>query len=167
MQRRLARDRDTDERGLERERRERRDGQADPLAARVDADHRDAARMAAEDAAERVGVTTRGLYGGTSCGHGAGRLGGMCRNIKTLHNFDPPASEDEVRAAALQYVRKVSGSAKPSQANEAAFMRAVDEIAHITAHLLDDLVTSAVPARPRGRGCEGARPGGEAVRQAA
>ncbi len=69
----------------------------------------------------------------------------MCRNIKTLHNFDPPATEDEVHAAALQYVRKVSGSAKPSQANEAAFMRAVDEIAHITAHLLDDLVTNAVP----------------------
>ncbi len=69
----------------------------------------------------------------------------MCRNIKTLHNFDPPASEDEVRAAALQYVRKVSGSAKPSKANEAAFMRAVDEIAHITAHLLDDLVTSGAP----------------------
>ena len=69
----------------------------------------------------------------------------MCRNIKTLHNFEPPATEDEVRAAALQYVRKVSGSAKPSKANEAAFVRAVDEIAHITAHLLDDLVTSAVP----------------------
>ena len=69
----------------------------------------------------------------------------MCRNIKTLHNFEPPATEDEVRAAALQYVRKVSGSAKPSKANEAAFVRAVDEIAHITAHLLDDLVTSAAP----------------------
>jgi hypothetical protein len=69
----------------------------------------------------------------------------MCRNIKTLHNFEPPATEDEVRAAALQYVRKVSGSATPSKANEAAFMRAVDEIAHLTAHLLDDLVTSAVP----------------------
>ena len=69
----------------------------------------------------------------------------MCRNIKTLHNFDPPATDEEVRAAALQYVRKVSGSAKPSKANEAAFMRAVDEIAHITAHLLDDLVTNAAP----------------------
>ena len=72
----------------------------------------------------------------------------MCRNIKTLHNFEPPATEDEVRAAALQYVRKVSGSAKPSKANEDAFERAVDEIAHITMHLLDDLVTAA-PARDR------------------
>jgi hypothetical protein len=72
----------------------------------------------------------------------------MCRNIKTLHNFDPPATEDEVRAAALQYVRKISGSAKPSKANEAVFERAVDEIAHITAHLLEELVTAA-PARDR------------------
>ncbi len=69
----------------------------------------------------------------------------MCRNIKTLHNFDPPASEEEIQAAALQYVRKVSGSNKPSKANEAVFMRAVDEIAHITAHLLEDLVTAAPP----------------------
>ena len=69
----------------------------------------------------------------------------MCRNIKTLHNFDPPATEDEVHAAALQYVRKVSGSTKPSKANEEVFMRAVDEIAHITRHLLDDLVTGAPP----------------------
>ena len=69
----------------------------------------------------------------------------MCPNIKTLHNPEPPPNGDEVRAAALQYVRKVSGSATPSKANEAAFVRAVDEIAHITAHLLDDLVTSAVP----------------------
>ncbi len=72
----------------------------------------------------------------------------MCRNIKTLHNFDPPATSEEVRAAALQYVRKVSGSTKPSKANEAVFMRAVEDIAHITAHLLDDLVTAA-PARDR------------------
>jgi len=72
----------------------------------------------------------------------------MCRNIKTLHNFDPPATSDEVHAAALQYVRKVSGSTKPSKANEAVFARAVDEIAHITAHLLEDLVTAA-PARDR------------------
>ena len=70
----------------------------------------------------------------------------MCRNIKTLHNFEPPATEEEVRAAALQYVRKVSGSQKPSKANEAAFHRAVDEIAHVTQHLLADLVTHA-PAR--------------------
>jgi len=69
----------------------------------------------------------------------------MCRNIKTLHNFDPPATSEEVRAAALQYVRKVSGSTKPSKANEAVFMRAVDDIAHLTAHLLDDLVTVAPP----------------------
>jgi len=69
----------------------------------------------------------------------------MCRNIRTLHNFDPPATEDEVRAAALQYVRKVSGSTKPSKANEAVFLRAVDDIAHLTAHLLEDLVTAAPP----------------------
>jgi len=72
----------------------------------------------------------------------------MCRNIKTLHNFDPPATSEEVHAAALQYVRKVSGSTKPSKANEEVFMRAVDEIAHITAHLLEDLVTAA-PTRDR------------------
>ena len=69
----------------------------------------------------------------------------MCRNIKTLHNFEPPATDDEVYAAALQYVRKVSGSTKPSKANEAAFDRAVAEIAHLTHHLLEDLVTSAPP----------------------
>jgi len=69
----------------------------------------------------------------------------MCRNIRTLHNFDPPATSDEVRAAALQYVRKVSGSTKPSKANAEVFDRAVEEIAHITAHLLDDLVTAAPP----------------------
>jgi hypothetical protein len=69
----------------------------------------------------------------------------MCRNIKTLHNFEPPASEDEVQAAALQYVRKVSGSQKPSKANEAAFARAVDEVAATTRRLLDELVTAAAP----------------------
>ena len=69
----------------------------------------------------------------------------MCRNIKTLHNFEPPATDDEIRAAALQYVRKVSGSQKPSKANEAAFARAVEEIAHVTHHLLADLVTHAAP----------------------
>ena len=69
----------------------------------------------------------------------------MCRNIRTLHNFEPPATSDEVRAAALQYVRKISGSAKPSQANEETFARAVAEIAHVTQHLLDDLVTTAPP----------------------
>ena len=69
----------------------------------------------------------------------------MCRNIRVLYNFDPPTSSDEVQAAALQYVRKVSGMTKPSQANEAAFERAVHEIAHITEHLLADLVTTAPP----------------------
>ncbi len=69
----------------------------------------------------------------------------MCRNIRTLHNFDPPATDEEIRASALQYVRKLSGSTKPSQANEAAFERAVDAIAKTTAELLDALVTSAPP----------------------
>ncbi len=69
----------------------------------------------------------------------------MCRNIRTLHNFEPPATVDEVHAAALQYVRKVSGSAKPSQANQAAFDRAVDEITHVTRRLLGALVTTAPP----------------------
>jgi hypothetical protein len=69
----------------------------------------------------------------------------MCRNIKTLHNFEPPATEDEVRAAALQYVRKISGATKPSKANEAAFERAVEEIATASSRLLDALVTTATP----------------------
>jgi hypothetical protein len=69
----------------------------------------------------------------------------MCRNIRTLHNFDPPASDEEIRASALQYVRKVSGSSKPSQANEEVFDRAVDEIALATTKLLGGLVTSAPP----------------------
>ena len=69
----------------------------------------------------------------------------MCRNIHTLHNFEPAATNDEVHAAALQFVRKVSGSTKPSKANVEAFDRAVAEIAHITRHLLDDLVTTAPP----------------------
>ena len=74
-----------------------------------------------------------------------GTLSAMCRNIRTLHNFAPPATEAEIRAAALQYVRKVSGSTRPSAANQQTFDRAVEEIAHITAHLLDDLVTTAPP----------------------
>ena len=78
----------------------------------------------------------------------------MCRNIKTLHNFEPPATEDEVRAAALQYVRKVSGSQKPSKANEAVFAGAVDEISEITSRLLAELVTAAPP---RDREIEAAR----------
>jgi len=69
----------------------------------------------------------------------------MCRNIKILYNFAPPTTEDDVRAAALQYVRKVSGMNKPSQANEAAFDHAVDEVAAITARLLGELVTNAPP----------------------
>lgn len=69
----------------------------------------------------------------------------MCRNIRTLHNFAPPATDDEIRAAALQYVRKVSGTTKPSAANQAAFDAAVEEIAHTTAHLLEALVTTAPP----------------------
>ena len=78
----------------------------------------------------------------------------MCRNIRTLHNFEPPATEDEVHAAALQYVRKISGTTKPSKVNEAVFQRAVEEIAHISRHLLDDLVTVAAP---RDREIEAAR----------
>jgi hypothetical protein len=69
----------------------------------------------------------------------------MCRNIRTLHNFEPPATDEEIRDAALQYVRKISGSTKPSQANVEAFDRAVDEVAQATAKLLDGLVTSAPP----------------------
>ena len=69
----------------------------------------------------------------------------MCRNIKTLHNFEPPATEDEVRAAAVQFVRKVSGASKPSKANEEAFARAVDEVADVTRRLLAELVTNAAP----------------------
>ena len=69
----------------------------------------------------------------------------MCRNIRCLHNFEPAATGDEVRAAALQYVRKVSGSTAPSRANEAAFAHAVDEVARITDELLASLVTSAPP----------------------
>lgn len=69
----------------------------------------------------------------------------MCRNIHTLHNFEPAATDDEIRAAALQYVRKISGSTKPSRANAEAFDRAVEEVALATTNLLDRLVTSAAP----------------------
>jgi hypothetical protein len=69
----------------------------------------------------------------------------MCRNIRILYNFEPPTSEDEVRAAALQYVRKVSGMTRPSQANQEAFDRAVDAVADVTRTLLGELVTSAAP----------------------
>jgi hypothetical protein len=69
----------------------------------------------------------------------------MCRNIRTLHNFEPPATEEEVRDAALQYVRKISGYNKPSKANAEAFERAVDEVTDVTSRLLDALVTNAPP----------------------
>ncbi len=69
----------------------------------------------------------------------------MCRNIKTLHNFEPPATDEEVHAAALQYVRKISGSTKPSQANAEAFDRAVEEVAAASTRLLDALETNAPP----------------------
>ena len=69
----------------------------------------------------------------------------MCRNIRPLYNFEPAATDDEVRAAALQYVRKISGFTKPSKVNEEAFNRAVEEIAHVSMHLLGDLETNAPP----------------------
>ena len=69
----------------------------------------------------------------------------MCRNIRTLHNFDPPATEDEIQASALQYVRKISGFTKPSKANEEAFARAVDAVAAASAELLEHLTTTAPP----------------------
>ncbi len=78
----------------------------------------------------------------------------MCRNIRTLHNFDPPATDDEIAAAALQYVRKVSGSTKPSRANEESFALAVEEVAAATSKLLDSLVS---PAPPKNREVEAAK----------
>jgi hypothetical protein len=69
----------------------------------------------------------------------------MCRAIKILHNFSPPATEDEIRASSLQFVRKLCGFTKPSQANEDAFNRAVDEVTHVAHHLLESLVTNAPP----------------------
>jgi hypothetical protein len=80
----------------------------------------------------------------------------MCRNIRTLHNFEPPATEEEIHSAALQYVRKISGSNRPSKANEAAFERAVEEVAAASARLLDALVTTA-PPRDREREAARAR----------
>jgi len=78
----------------------------------------------------------------------------MCRNIRQLHNFEPPATDDEVRAASLQYVRKISGSTKPSQANAEAFERAVEAVAKASGELLDALVT---PAPPKDREAEAAK----------
>jgi hypothetical protein len=69
----------------------------------------------------------------------------MCRNIRTLFNFDPPATDEEIRAASVQFVRKLSGFTKPSQANEAAFDQAIDEVAAVARRLIDSLVTSAAP----------------------
>jgi hypothetical protein len=69
----------------------------------------------------------------------------MCRNIRTLFNFEPPASEDEIRAASLQFVRKLAGFSRPSQVNEAAFTRAVDDVSAVARELLGDLVTTAAP----------------------
>jgi len=69
----------------------------------------------------------------------------MCRNIRTLHNFEPPATDDEIRGAALQYVRKISGYTKPSKANEAAFERAIEAVYAASSQLLDELTTSAPP----------------------
>jgi hypothetical protein len=69
----------------------------------------------------------------------------MCRNIKTLHNFSPPATSDEICASSLQFVRKLCGFTKPSRANEDAFNRAVDDVAHVAHHLLESLVTNAPP----------------------
>lgn len=85
----------------------------------------------------------------------------MCRNIHTLHNFEPAATSDEVHAAALQYVRKIAGTTKPSKANEEAFNRAVAEIAHATRHLLEDLVSTAPP---KNREVEAAKARERAVR---
>jgi hypothetical protein len=78
----------------------------------------------------------------------------MCRNIRTLHNFEPPATRDEVHAAAVQYVRKISGTSKPSQANQEAFDQAVLEVADATRRLLDGLTTNAPP---KNRGEEAAK----------
>lgn len=78
----------------------------------------------------------------------------MCRNIKTLHNFAPPATDDEVRASSLQFVRKLSGFTRPSKANEPAFLRAVDQVTQVARELLDSLVTNAPP---RDREVEAAR----------
>jgi hypothetical protein len=78
----------------------------------------------------------------------------MCRSIKTLHNFAPPATDEEIRASSLQFVRKLSGFTRPSRTNEVAFARAVDQVAHAARELLDSLVTSAPP---RDRDAEAAR----------
>ena len=88
----------------------------------------------------------------------------MCRSIRTLHNFEPPADDEEIRAAALQYVRKISGTARPSRANRAVFDRAVEEIAAGTRRLVDSLVTNAAP---RNRAEEAAKARARAARRRA
>ncbi len=88
----------------------------------------------------------------------------MCRAIRPLFPFEPPATEEEIRASALQFVRKVSGFSRPSQANAEAFARAVDEVADATRRLVSALTTAAPAARPGGRGDEGARAVAPAVR---
>lgn len=106
-----------------------------------------------------AGVITNGVfcYAGSRAGsriRGANRVGNMCRNIKTLFNFDPPATDDEVRASALQFVRKISGTTRPSKANEAVFAAAVDEVTEVARRLVDSLVTTAAP---KNREAEAAR----------
>ena len=86
----------------------------------------------------------------------------MCRNIRTLYNFQPPATDEEIRAAALQYVRKISGFATPSAMNREAFDRAVDEVARVSATLLNDLITTAAP---KDREVEAERAHARAVRR--
>lgn len=86
----------------------------------------------------------------------------MCRNIKTLHNFEPPATDDEIRASALQFVRKLSGFSRVAKVNEIAFNRAVDQVARAAHELLDALVTDAAP---RDRGTEAAKARAKAVRR--
>ena len=85
----------------------------------------------------------------------------MCRNIRTLYNFEPPATHEEVRAAALQYVRKISGFTKPSQANAEAFDAAVDAVAEVSMGLLDAARDHRAAEGPRGRGREGRAPGAQ------
>ena len=86
----------------------------------------------------------------------------MCRNIRTLHNFAPPATQEEIRASSLQFVRKLSGFTRPSKANEAAFNQAVEDVAHAAHHLLDALVTNAPP---RDRAAEAVKARAKAVKR--
>ena len=88
----------------------------------------------------------------------------MCRNIRTLFNFEPPATDDEIRASALQFVRKLSGFAKPSRANEAAFNRAVDEVTEVARRLLESLETTSPARKPRDGSHEGASAGARTLR---